>query len=165
MSLEFSLRKRKWLCIGSCKAPNQHENVFLDYLTKELTNLAVRYDKFILLGDSNLTIKNKNLNSFLNVFNLETLVTTPKCFKSNNLSCIDLIISNKKTFLKNSCTVVSRIYDHHYLVATILKSEFIKVNPTSRFHKDYISLTLKNSKPTRIQIFMKAQECQSYFLC
>ena len=36
-------------------------------LSKELTNLAVRSDNFVLLAD----FGNKNLNSFTNDFNLE----------------------------------------------------------------------------------------------
>ena len=47
-----------------CKPPNQNKDVFLN-LSKELTNLTVRYDGFILLGDFKLTLGNKNLNSFM----------------------------------------------------------------------------------------------------
>ena len=70
ISLEFSLRNRKWLCIGLYKPPNQNENVFLDYLSKVLTSLAVCYDNFTLLGDFNLTIENKNLDLKKNLFSI-----------------------------------------------------------------------------------------------
>ena len=73
----------------------------MDYSSNELTNLAVRYDNFVILGDFNLTTENKNLDLFMNVFDLESLTKTPTSFKSNIFSCIDLIISNKKEFFKN----------------------------------------------------------------
>ena len=44
-----------------------------------VTNLAVRYDNFFQFDY--LIIENKNLNSFMNVFNLENLIKTPTCFK------------------------------------------------------------------------------------
>ena len=76
-------------------SPNQNWNIFLDYSSNELTNLAVRYDNFVILGDFNLTTENKNFDLFMNVFNLESLTKTLTSFKSNIFSCIDLIISNK----------------------------------------------------------------------
>ena len=87
-----------------CKPPNQNKDVFLDNLSKELTNLTVRYDGFILLGDFKLTLGSKNLNSFMKIFNLQNLVKTPTSFKGNNPCCTDLLLTNKKQFLKKFCT-------------------------------------------------------------
>ena len=90
--------------------------MFLDNLNKELTNLAVRYDNFILLRDFNLTVRNKNLNSFMNVFYLENLIKTSTRFESINPACIDLIFTNE--FFKKSCPVKVGIFDHHHVVAS-----------------------------------------------
>ena len=59
-SLEFSLRNWKWLGIGLYKPANQNKRV-LDNRSEGLTNLAVRYDNFILLRDFKLTVGNKTL--------------------------------------------------------------------------------------------------------
>ena len=59
--------------------------MLLDRLSKELPNPVVRYDNFIILGDFDieiLTVKSKNLNSFMKVFSLENLVKTPTGFKA-----------------------------------------------------------------------------------
>ena len=69
ISLEFSLRSRKWLCIGLYK-PNQNKSLFLGSLNKALTKLAVLYGNFILLEDFSLTTENKNRY----VFNLKNLI-------------------------------------------------------------------------------------------
>ena len=36
----------------------------------------------MLLGDFNLTVEKKNLENFMNKFDLESLVKKPKCFQS-----------------------------------------------------------------------------------
>ena len=65
---DFSLSNRRCLWIGLYYPPNQSESVLLDNLSKELTNLAVPYDNFMLLGVFDLTMGNNNPNSFKNVF-------------------------------------------------------------------------------------------------
>ena len=57
--------------------------------------------------------------------------------KSNNPSCTDLIPFNNKEFFLKSCTVEVEISDHHYLLATFLKSKFIKGNPKTKFYRNY----------------------------
>ena len=50
-----------------------------------------------------LTVKNnKNLEVFMNTFNLESLINKPTCFQSPNSTCIDLILTNRKSLFKNS---------------------------------------------------------------
>ena len=58
--------------------------------------------------------------------NLVNLIKIQTCFKGNNPSCIDLILTGKKDIFK-SCTVEIGISDHHRLVGTILKSDFINL--------------------------------------
>ena len=62
-------------------SPNQNKILFFDTLSKELRSLSVRYYNFILLRDFNLTVENKNLKSFINVFYLKNLAKTPACKK------------------------------------------------------------------------------------
>ena len=143
ISFEFSLKNRNWLCIGLYKPPNENKSMFLDNVSKYLTNLGVCYDNrldtsvVILLGGFSLPVGNRNLDSFMNVFSLEKLMKTSTCFKSNNPSCIDFTLTNKNEFFKKCCTVEGGISDHHHLVASILKSEFIKGNPKTKFYRDY----------------------------
>ena len=53
----------------------------------------------MLIGDSSLTTDNKNLEIFMNTFNLECSINKPTCFQSKNSPCIDLILTNKKYLL------------------------------------------------------------------
>ena len=62
-------------------------------------------------------------------FNLESLINTPTCFQSEKPRCIDLIITNKKSLFKNSKTFEVGISDHHHLILTSMRSQYIQGNP------------------------------------
>ena len=93
--LDFTVKNRKWLCIGLCKPPSQNEKYFLDHLSKTLGQLTCQYGKTILIGDFNLTVEN-NLENFMNTFDLEYLIKKPTYFQSSDPRCIGLILTNNK---------------------------------------------------------------------
>ena len=62
----------------------------------------------------NLIVKNKNLDTFLNCFNFESLTNSP----ISNL--LEVSISH-----------------HHNLIVTALKDQFIKGNVKIKFDRDY----------------------------
>ena len=70
----------------------------------------------------NLTVNNKNLEVFMNTFN----INKPTCFESANPTCIDLILTNKKSLFKNSNVLEVRISDHHSFTTTALRTQLIK---------------------------------------
>ena len=86
---EFLVITRRWLCIGLYKSPSQNENYFLYILFKVLRKQTCQYQNVILIGDFNLTVNNKNLEVFMNTFNLASLINKPTCFQSANPTCID----------------------------------------------------------------------------
>ena len=90
--LDFTVKNRKWLCIGLYKPPSQNVKYFLDHLSKTLGQLTCQYDKTILIRDFNLTVENNNLKNFMNTFDLECLIKKPTCFQFSNARCIDLIL-------------------------------------------------------------------------
>ena len=97
--IEFSVKTRKWLCIGLYKPPSQNDKYFLDNLSLILNKLTCQFDKIMLMGDFNLNFENKNLEVFMSTFDMECLIKKPTCFQSAKPNCIDLILTNKKNFL------------------------------------------------------------------
>ena len=83
--IELSIKSRKWLCIGLYKPPSQNEKYFLDNLSLALTKMSCEYENVVLIGDFNLTVENKNLEVFMNAFDLECLIKKPTCFQSTKL--------------------------------------------------------------------------------
>ena len=136
--MEFSIKTFKWLFIGLYKPPSQNENNFLDNLSLIINRLTCQYENFMLTGDFNMTIENKNLEVFINSLDLECLIKKPTCFQSKNPSCIDLILTNKKELFKNWNVLEGAISDHHSLIITALKSQLVKGNAK----QNYIVITV-----------------------
>ena len=120
--LEFTVKNRRWLCIGIYRPPSQNEKYFIDHLSKTLGQLTCQHDKTVLIGNFNLTIDNKSLENFMSTFDLECLTKKPACFQLSNPTCIDLILTNKKEFFKNTDIIEVGLSDHHSLIVTDLKS-------------------------------------------
>ena len=87
--IQLSTQSRKWLCIGLYKPSSQNGKYFLDNLALTLIKMFCEYENVMLIGDFNLTAENKNLEVFMNTFNLKCLIKKLTCFQST--SCIDLI--------------------------------------------------------------------------
>ena len=94
--------------------------------------MTCQYDKTMLIGDFNLMIDNKSLENFLSTFDPECLIKKPTCFQSSNPTCIDLILTNKKEFFKNTDVIEVGISDHHSLIVTALKSLLLKGNAKTK---------------------------------
>ena len=145
--IEFSIKTRKWLCIGLYKPPSQNENNILDNLSLVINRLICQYENFMLIGNFNMTIENKNLEVFMNSFGLKCLITKPTCFQPKNTSCIDLILTNKKDLFKNSNVLEAGISDHHSFIITSLKSQLVKGNAKTKLYRDYGEFNMNNFKP------------------
>ena len=144
--MEFSIKTRKWLFIGLYKPFSQDENSFLDNLSLIINRVTWQYKNFMLTGDFNMTIENKNLEVFMNSFGLECLIKRPTCFQSKNPNCIDLILANKKDLFKNSNGSEVGISDHHSLIITALKSQLVKGNAKTKLYPDYSEFNMDNFK-------------------
>ena len=70
-------------------------------------------------------------------FDLESLINSPTCYKSTNLTRIDLILTNKKNHFMKSATFKTGLSDHHELITTILRKAISKGNSKKMFYRDY----------------------------
>ena len=68
---------------------------FYCLLENALSHFTITYENMTLIGNFNLNRhKNKLLHYFTEIFNLKNLVNEPTCFKLQNPSMIDLILTN-----------------------------------------------------------------------
>ena len=141
--IELSIKSRKWLCIGLYKPPAQNEKYFLDNLSLALTKMSCEYENVMLIGDFNLTVENKNLEVFMNAYDLECLIKKPTCFQSTSPSCIDLNLTNNKEFFKNSNVFEVGISDHHSLIVTALRYQLVKGKAKTKLYRNYNSFVIK----------------------
>ena len=73
-----------------------------------------------------------------------SLVKKPTCYQSNVSSCIDLILTSRKSSFKLSNTFETGLSDHHNLVCTILKSGGFKRAPIKKIYRSSTLMTSKN---------------------
>ena len=73
----------------------------------------------------------------MNIFNLESLTNKPTCFQSTSPTCIDLILTNKKSFFKNPTVLEVGTSDHHSFITTALRTQVIKGNVKMKMCRDY----------------------------
>ena len=88
----------------------------------------VNYKRLLFDWRFQLTVNNKHLGVFMNTFNLESLINKPTCFQSANPTCIDLILTIKKSLFKNSNVLEVGISDHYSSITTALRTQVIKRN-------------------------------------
>ena len=133
--LEINIRLRKWLIVGLYKFPSQNNSLFLENISKNLSRYLDSYENITLL-DFNMNPEDKNSQHFIDTFSLEHLINEPTCFKGSR-SCIYLIFTNRKLYLKNTCVTVTGMSDFHKLMAVSLKSEILKAPPKIKAYRKY----------------------------
>ena len=82
-----------------------------------------------------------NTENFMENYDLYNLMKEPTCYKSNPPKCYDLILTNKKYSYKNTGTYETGLSDHHILTYSVLKTEFLKSEPTSISYRCYTTFS------------------------
>ena len=78
------------------------------------------------------------MEQFYASYNLKSLIKQPTCFKSvDNLSCINLILTNHTKCFQNSGVYETGTSDFHKLTFTVLKSYFHKAKLRIIKYRDY----------------------------
>ena len=104
--IELILWNTKWLLHCSY---NSHKNMIeqcLTALSEYLDLYSSNYEKILILGDFNVSVKENHMKCFCDIYGLETLIKKPTCYKnSENPTCIELMLTNKCTaqFSKHMC--------------------------------------------------------------
>ena len=81
------------------------------------------------MGDFNCTVLNPTMVEVLENFQMTSQISIPTCYKSQQGSCIDLILSHSKSFLFKCDAVETGVSDHHLMIYGFLKSKSIKIPP------------------------------------
>ena len=105
-------------------------------MSKNLSRHLDSYENITLLEDFNMTAEDKNLHHFTDIFSLEHLINEPTCFKGSP-SCIDLIMTNRKSCFKNICVTVTGISDFHKLTTVSIKSQVLKAPSKIKTYRNY----------------------------
>ena len=92
-------------------------------------------------------------------FNLYNLIKTNTYFKGK-VSCIDLILTNRKHCFKHSSIFETGLSDHHNLVYSMLKTCFKREESKIFIYRDYKNF---NDTDFRMDLENKLEECPEHY--
>ena len=105
---------------------------------KNLGHCLPSYDNIIIGGHFNSAVEEEAIVDFCSLFNLKRLIKKPTCFKNpENLSCIDLILTNKPYSFQNSSVLETGLSDFHKLTITVMKTSFRKMPAKIILYRNY----------------------------
>ena len=138
---EFTIANRKWICLNIYKPPDANSmNTFFDETTACPSKAAMKYENIIIMGDSNIDIKNKGLgygklDNFCDLFNLTNLIHSETCLMKNQKSTIDLFLTNKPKSIFKTHTTKTSLSDYHKFISTFFKSKAPILKPKVIFYR------------------------------
>ena len=90
------------------------------------------------MGNFNVAVSDKAMEDFCSLSNLESLINKPTCYKNHeNLTCIDVILTNRPGYFQHSNVFETGLSDFHLLIVTQLKMGFQKNLPKIIAYCDY----------------------------
>ena len=68
------------------------------------------------------------MKTFDETYKLPNLIKEPTCFKNRkNLTCMDLVFTNKPLSFKNTNVIETGIPDFYKMIVTVMKMQFPKI--------------------------------------
>ena len=134
--LELTIVKKRWCILFACRPPNTDKEEFFDEVSVSLNKILGKYD-IVLAGDLNIdqlrscsdSPKN-HLSDMKDRFSLKNLIKEPTCFKSQNSTLLDLILTNRPRSFMKSQNFEAGLSDCHKPVCSILRASFKKTRKT-----------------------------------
>ena len=100
--------------------------------------LSLKYEDIIIIGDFNSESKESAMIDFCQAYNMENLINNFTCYKNpNKPTCIDLMLTNKPRFFKNSSLLKTRLSDFHKMTLTVMRAYFVKQTLKVVYYRDY----------------------------
>ena len=99
---------------------------------------SAKYENIILIGDFNVSPEDSHMERFCGSYWLKNLIKVPTCHKNpQNLSCIDLILTNSALSSQSSGVIETVLSDLNEMIVTVMKITFQKLDPKVIHHRDY----------------------------
>ena len=147
---ELVIAKKKRCILFAYRPPDTNKAMFFNEIYIPLNKILGKYDNILLAGDLNIdelktgSDSSNHLSDVKDVFNLTNLVKKPTCFKSQDRTLIDLMLTNRpRSFLKSQNFEIGLSYCHK-LVVSILRATFKKLpreiityRDQKRFNQDH----------------------------
>ena len=135
--VEINIRKQKWVVLSIYRPPRQCIKYFLHELSLIIDFYNSNYENILVMGDFNEEPDTPLLQDLFSKHNLYNHIKSKTCWKSQNGSCIDLILSNKRFSFKHAGVAETGVSDFHSLIYIMMKSTFTKNEPRKLRYRNY----------------------------
>ena len=143
--LEIKLRKTKWLLMGGYNPNKQTISYFLEHVSNNLDKHMGNFDNFLLIGDFNSTMLEKQMSDFCLLYDLSNLINEPTCYKNPlNPTSIDVILTNRENSFQDSVAIETGLSDHHKMIVTVLKFYMKQKKPITIKYRCYKSFCMND---------------------
>ena len=128
--LELVIAKKKWRILFAYRPPDTNKSTFFNEIYVTLNKILGKYDNILLLGDLNIdelktgSDSSNHLSNVKDVFNLTNLFKKPTCFKLQDETLIDLMLTNRPISFLKSQNFEMRLNDYHKLIVNIQRASF-----------------------------------------
>ena len=93
-----------------------------------------------------MTVNERELKNFLDLYSLKSMIKEPTCFKSENPKCIDLVLTNRDRSVHSTTTVETGLSDFHKMILTVLKTKCQKIGASVINYRSYKNLNESDFK-------------------
>ena len=136
--IDVTIGNTKWLLVGGYNPKKACISDFLNHISKGIDKNLSSHENFLIMGDFNCPVSEKEMKDFCEFYDLENLIKKPTCYKNpKNPSSIDVMLTNKKGNFQNSITIETGLSDWHKMTVTILKTYCRKQDPIIVSYRDY----------------------------
>lgn len=130
-SILFDLRigHRQFALISAYKPPSVDNTTFTSELISLLDEATRVSENVICIGDLNCDIMNPSQNKMnkqgkclldiCDIYDLDSLITSPTRISTNKASCLDVILTNVPAFIKDSGIIETGLSDHSLIYAVL----------------------------------------------
>ena len=102
-----------------------------------------KYENIFLAGDLNIDLLDSKSDPDIHfsvlreIYDLTNLVKVPTCYKNLNGTLLDVLLTNKPNNFQQTIVCETGLSDYHMLIATTLRSTFIKLPPKTAKYRSY----------------------------
>ena len=114
------------------------------YLDLRYIQVYIRTKTFnVVMGAFNAHESNPAMEAFLSQHKCKNIIKSKTCYKSQEGSCIGLIIISRHSLRRFSLVFATGISDHHLMAYTLLKSLYAKLQPKILRNRS-LKISIKN---------------------
>ena len=139
MVIETRLYKvEKWFMVVIYKPPRVTDKSFEEVFTEICQSSEKESSHWFIMGDTNLDMNNeKSLCDICVVYDMSNLVDGATCFKGDNPSSIDVLLSTEPKRFKSSLNITCSLSDFHNLTCVATKLHRPHLAPKTIYYRSY----------------------------